>query len=261
MNIKVIKTVPLKEELWKDLNFSQEKVRDFSLDQFQGSNVASIGAGAIGSHVGLSLVRKGIGYLAIYDDDQVELKNLTRQLFSLKDVGKNKAVCLAQFLKKQGFFKTMIRPFPYRFQEALEFDHDFSHFDAIICAVDNNPTRVAVARYCLENNIPLIVSAVSRDGNIMSCAVQEPDKACLGCIMPHLINDDEYTCNLPGIIDIIQVVAGFTVYALDTILMNRHREWNLKTVFPDGSVPETSKLIEKRHDCQLCNGNQIGRHT
>lgn len=234
----------------KDLNFSQEKISGFSLEKFQKARILLIGAGAIGTHVALGLVRKGIGALDIFDDDEVESKNLTRQLFSPRDIGKNKAKCLARILSKQGFFKTTIRDFPYRFQEATDFD--FPKYDAVICGVDNNPTRTYVARFSLKKNIPLIMSAISRDANQMYCAVQEPDKSCFGCILPHAVNDDSYPCNLPGIIDINQVVAGYTVFALDTLLMNRYREWNLRMVSLDGSIPDTSVFVERKKDCEIC---------
>ncbi len=238
------------------INFSQEKVNGFDLETYQRSKVLMIGAGAIGSNVALALVRKGIGCVDLYDDDEVELRNLTRQMFSIKDVGKNKALCLAKFLSKQGFLKSTIRGFPYRFQEVLENEDTLDSYDAIICGVDNNPTRVTVSRYCLENKIPLIMSAVSRDGVQMYCAVQENSKACFGCILPHAVNDNSYPCNLPGIIDVIQVVAGLNVYALDTILMDRNREWNLKTIFLDGSVPDSSLSVPVKENCALC-----GKHN
>ena len=92
----------------------------------------------------------------------------------------------------------------------------------------------------------------------MRCTIQEPGQACFGCLQPHAINDDSYPCDLPGIIDINQVIAGFMVYALDTILMGRHREWNLRDVFLNGSVPETPAVIEKNPDCPLC-GDRDGR--
>jgi adenylyltransferase/sulfurtransferase len=253
MKVKVRWTKCVNKNKWERLNFNQQKVSGFSLTAFQNTKVASIGAGAIGTNVLVGLVRKGIGALDIFDGDFVELNNLTRQLFYLKDVGKNKAECLARFLSKHGFFNTRICGFPYRFQEALELGHDFSKYDAFICGVDNNPTRISVAKYCLEKKIPLITGAVSRDGLQMYCAIQEPERACFGCIRPNDINDNFYPCDLPGIIDINQVVAGFMVYALDTVLMNRNREWNLKMIFLDGSVPETSKNIQRNPGCPLCN--------
>lgn len=252
MKTKAYKTKSIIMKMWAELNFSQAKISGFDLEIYQNSNVLLIGAGAIGSYVALAMIRKGIGWLDIYDDDNVELRNLTRQFFSLRDVGKNKAICLSRIVSKQGFFKSTIRGYAYRFQEALEMGIDLSNYDAIICGVDNNPTRVSTAEYCLRNDVPLIVCAVSRDGNQMYCVVQEPNKACFGCIMPQAINDDSYPCNLPGIIDIIQVVSGFTAYAVDTIVMKRHREWNLKMVCLDGSVPDSSLLVPRKTNCVLC---------
>ena len=86
----------------------------------------------------------------------------------------------------------------------------------------------------------------------MDCEVQQPGKACFGCLMPHEINNSLYSCKLPGIIDINQVVSGFTVYALDTIIMERHREWNLRMLSLDGSLPESSLLMPKKDNCSLC---------
>lgn len=245
------KTNPFDPEQWKKLNYSQGKIEGFDLDKYQDSHVLLVGAGAIGSLTGLSLIRKGLGYLDIYDHDFVEEKNLTRQLFSKIDIRKNKAHCLANMLSKQGFFKSTITGYPFRFQEAIENGY-LKKPEVIICGVDNNPTRVGVTKYCLKNNIPLIMSAVSRNANIMYCAVQEPGKACFGCIMPHSLNDDSYPCNQPGIIDVIQVVSGFTVYALDTILMGRHCEWNIKMISLDGSFPDSSVIINKKANCPLC---------
>jgi molybdopterin/thiamine biosynthesis adenylyltransferase len=239
-------------KVWDELNFSQGKISGFDLETYQNAKILLIGGGAIGSHVGLGLVRKGIGHLDILDDDSLELKNLTRQLYHPKHQGKNKAECLAKILSKEGFFKSTIRGYPYRFQEALEMAMDLSGYDAIICGVDNNPTRVSVAEYCLSENIPLIINAVSRDGYQMYCAIQEPGKACFCCIMPRAMNSNIYPCNLPGIIDVIQVVSGITVYALDTILMDRNREWNLRMITLDGSYPDTSAEIMKKDSCPLC---------
>ena len=252
MKGKEYRTKPVDKGKWDKLNFSQAKISGFDLGIYQRREVLLIGAGAIGSHVALALVRKGIKCLDILDDDQVQLQNLTRQLFSTKHVGKNKAMCLAKILSKQGFFKSTIRGYPYRFQEALEMGVDLTHYHAVICAVDNNPTRVSLAKYSHPHKIPLIINGVSRDGIQMYCAVQEPGKACFGCLMPQAVNDNHYPCNLPGIIDVIQIVSGFTVYALDTILMQRHREWNLRMIALDGSIPESSLLIPKNHNCLLC---------
>ena len=263
MKPKAFKTKPLKRSKQTEANFNQAKVHNFHLDRYQRFRILLIGAGAIGTHVALALVKKGIGFLHIFDDDAVELKNLPRQLFSTRDVGKNKAIRLSKMLAKQGCFQTTITGYPYTFQEALEMDEaelDFFYFDCVICAVDNNPTRVFVAQYCIEQRIPLVTSAVSRDGNQMYCAIQQPHEACFGCILPNSVNDDSYPCNLPGIIDIIQMVSGCTVYALDSILLQRPREWNTKSIFLDGGAPDSSLFIPRKSDCALCQKEAAKRH-
>jgi molybdopterin/thiamine biosynthesis adenylyltransferase len=252
MKGKTYKTKAVAAKKWPELNSSQQKIAGFNLNAYRSAKVLLIGGGGIGSHTAQGLLRKGIESLDIWDDDKVELKNLTRQLYSIKDVGKNKAVSLAKIMSKEGFLKSTIRGYPFRFQEALERDTDLSGYSAIICAVDNNPTRIAAAEYCLSKDIPLIMSAVSRDGIQMYCAIQEPGQACFSCLMPQAINNSRYQCNLPGIIDIIQVVSGFTVYALDTVLMQRNREWNLRMFSLDGSIPDSSLYIPKSENCPLC---------
>lgn len=242
----------------EELNFSQGLVRGFNLEVFQKSKVLLVGCGGIGDKVGISLVRKGIGELHICDDDTVKLKNLTRQLFHKKYEGKNKAVCLAKMLRKQGFFNTTIKAFPLRFQE-MQRQGILEKYDAVICGVDNNPARVACSVYARLHNIPLIISSISRDATQISCAVQKPGKACFGCILPHAVNDESYPCNQPGIIDIMHIVAGFTVFALDSVLTNRHIEWNFKSVSMDGSMPDFNAFIEKKNNCQLCGKSQLPR--
>jgi len=130
--------------------------------------------------------------------------------------------------------------------------HDFKNYDVIFCGVDNNPTRTNASIFGIEHKIPLIHAAVSRDGNQMYCAVQEPGKACFGCILPHSVNDDTYPCNLPGIIDVVQLVSGFVVFALDTILSGRYREWNLRSISLDGSLPDSSINVPRKQNCDLC---------
>lgn len=236
-----------------ELNNRQEKVRGFSLERCQEGRCVVIGGGGIGSNVALGMVRKGFGAPDICDDDTVENSNLSRQLFDASDVGKNKAQRLIRHLRRHAMFPIELRGFPYRFQEMQELYPDVlraAHF--FICGVDNNPTRIAVTRHALLHGIPVIHAAVARDGGQLTCFVQEPGAACFGCAFPNAINDDSYPCDLPGIIDVLQAVAGIVVYAVDTLLCGRHREWNLRSIVLDGSVPDTCTTVPRKPDCALC---------
>ena len=62
----------------------QELVPGFSQSALRQAEGTLIGAGGIGSEIGEALVSKGIGSLRLYDDDAVELSNLSRQFYTKK---------------------------------------------------------------------------------------------------------------------------------------------------------------------------------
>jgi molybdopterin/thiamine biosynthesis adenylyltransferase len=97
----------------------QELIAGFDQAKFTMARVILIGAGGIGSEVGEGLCRKGIGHLAIYDHDVVEHTNLNRQHFFARDIGHNKAVCLARNLALHCHAGTKIEGHPLSFQDVL----------------------------------------------------------------------------------------------------------------------------------------------
>lgn len=249
---KTYRTSPIRARLIDDLNSSQAKVPGFDLKAMQAAHIIQIGAGGIGAPVATALVRKGIGKISIVDDDVVELKNLTRQYFSRSDVGKYKAHCLARQLAADGLFTTTIEAHPFRFQELLERGATFPDASIVICGVDNNGTRKAVCAYAIEHNLPAIFAAVSRGGNESYAMVQEPRQACWACAFPIYVNDVSYPCNLPGIVDVLQVVAGQIVFAVDTLLGDRPRNWNVRDTYLDGTLPDRARMVARKTDCTVC---------
>jgi molybdopterin/thiamine biosynthesis adenylyltransferase len=232
----------------------QESLAGFNQQALSEARIIKIGAGGLGGEIGEGLVRKGIGSLVILDHDVVEPTNLNRQRFYSQDLYKNKAHRLAGNLAREGFSRTTIQGYDLEFQEAIEEGIDLLGSVAIV-GVDNNPGRVAASRFYREKGIPVIFTAVSRTANNGYVFVQEPGKACFGCLFPNSVNDETYPCpGIPAVKDILKVVAGIVIYAVDTLLMNRLRFWNYKDVFLDGSVPGSDRNIMKREDCPLCQG-------
>jgi adenylyltransferase/sulfurtransferase len=207
--------------------------------------------------LGEGLVRKGIGRLTIFDHDVVDSTNLNRQKFYERDLGKNKAVCLAKNLAQEGFCGSLIRGYALSFQDAVELGIDLSGSVAV-CGIDNNPGRVAASRYFRRVGMPVIFVAVSETANNGYVFVQEadPESPCFGCMFTDAIDDNTYPCAAAAIKDILKVVAGLTVYAVDSLLMERKRFWNYKDEYLDGSVPGNAWQVEKRKECQLCGGGQ-----
>jgi hypothetical protein len=124
----------------------------------------------------------------------------------------------------------------------------------IFCGVDNNSTRVFCADYGLRHEIPVIFTGVGNDGLGAYCFVQEskPNVACFGCAKPHALNDRTFPCNLPGIIDVLQIAAGFAAFAADTLICGRYREWNYVSLFLPGGPAPSQTLIERNPNCPLC---------
>jgi len=213
--------------------------------------VLCVGGGGLISQIAPTLVRKGIGRITVLDDDIVEASNLNRQRFYEKDLGKNKALALAENLVPECIVATEIRGLAFRLEEAIARRTNLS-CDIVICGVDNNPARVAASRFFRTKGIPVIFTAVSSDADHGYVFVQERDGPCIGCLFPDMVDDDIFPCpGIPAIADILQLVGSFVVYAVDTLLMRRHRNWNYRRVsLSDGSL-DGAAVVPIRATCQL----------
>jgi molybdopterin/thiamine biosynthesis adenylyltransferase len=229
----------------------QRKIPGFDQTVFSTSSVVCIGAGGIVSQIAPTLVRKGIGRVALVDDDVVEASNLNRQRFYERDLGKNKALTLAWNLQGECIAATEIRGIPLRFEEAVARNRDLS-CHVVVCGVDNNPARIAVSRYFRARGVPVVFTAVSLDGDHGYVFVQESAGPCIACLFPDMLNDDRYPCpGTPAIADILQAVGALAVYAVDTLLMGRSRLWNYRRIsLADGSL-DGAALVPERAGCAM----------
>ena len=229
----------------------QNRIPGFDQRIFSTSRVLCIGAGGIISQIAPTLVRKGIGGITLLDPDIVEPSNLNRQRFYTKDIGRNKAIALAENLLPECIAETEIVGIPLRLEEAIARRIDLS-CDLAVCGVDNNPARVAASRFFRTRRIPVIFTAVSVSGDHGYVFVQERDGACIGCLFPDMVNDDRFPCpGTPAIADILQAVGALAVYAADSLLMTRARKWTYRRVsLSDGSL-EGASVVPLRPDCQL----------
>ncbi len=232
-------------------NDRQSKVEGFSLHAYQHAEIGLIGLGGLGTPVAHGLVRNGARHLDLFDDDIVEDTNLSRQHFHPNDVGTYKVHAAAKHLIKSALFPLTVTGFPFRFQEAFTKD-ETETYSLLICGVDNNPTRRAVAAFAYVNAIPVIFSAVARDASSVSVFVQEPGGACWSCAHPQYLNDTSYPCQLPAIIDATTVTAGLVLYAASTVICHRPRHYNNRHVYLDGGLPDSTTFIERRPDCPIC---------
>lgn len=234
----------------------QEKIPGFDQKVLSSLGIGLIGAGGLGGEIGEGLVRKGVDASYVFDYDKVELSNLNRQFFDKKDIGKNKAMRLARNLSRMGFGGTKIVGVGLSFQAAVE-KNLVPPLKALVCGVDNDETRVYVSNYGRRERIPVVFTAVSRDGNNGMVFVQEVGKACYGCVFPDALasssKKEQARCAPdPAVKDILKVVAGVVLYAVDSLFMDRKRNWNYREIFLCGFVPDRIWQVERRTDCPMC---------
>jgi len=236
-----------------------ERVPGASQKALSEARVVLVGAGGLGGEVGAGLARKGIGQLTMYDHDAVDFSNLPRQQFTLHDVGQNKAMALAANLRLQATGHTFLRGVACSFQAAVESGID-EPADVLIVGVDNNPTRVAAAQYSLARHIPAVFLAVDPTASKGYVFVQttRPGDPCFLCLYPDAVEDSRVYGCAGASIEILKVVAGIALYAIDSLLMLRPRPWNLKTVFL-GQGGDGARKVAMRTGCRLCGGGAARR--
>lgn len=226
-------------------------IAGFDQQRYSRSHVLCIGAGGLISSIAPTLCRKGIGALTILDDDAVEVSNLNRQRFYLRDIGKNKAITLVENLVPECTFSTELTGYPLRWQEAVELGI-VPACDAAICGVDNNPARTLACRLFRELGIPVIFTAVSADADHGYVFVQDATGPCFGCLFPDSISDDRFPCpGTPAVADILQSISGLATYALDSLLLKRERTWNYFRQSLSGLHPNGPCAIPLRRDCPV----------
>jgi molybdopterin/thiamine biosynthesis adenylyltransferase len=229
----------------------QRKIVGFDQEIFSKSSVLCIGAGGLISHIAPTLVRKGIGRITLLDDDVVEPSNLNRQRFYISDIGRNKALAMAENLERECIAATDIRGVAFRLEEAIARQIDLS-CDAVVCGVDNNPARAAASRYFRDKGTPVIFTGVSRDGDCGYVFIQEKQGPCIGCLYPDMADDDRYPCpGTPAVADILQAVGALAVYAIDTLLMERARNWNYRRVSLSDAEADGAAMVQSRPGCQM----------
>lgn len=237
----------------------QEQIIGFDQTRLLNADGFLIGAGGLGGEVGEGLCRKGIGHLRILDHDVVEHTNLNRQHFFPTDIGQNKACCLARNLAPHCHAGTILEGFPFSFEDAVALDIDLAAA-FVVCGVDNSEARVAVSEYYRRLATPVVFIAVDFLAECGHVFVQEstPATPCFGCAFPRSLTSGKAPCFVPASKDVLKVVAGFALYAIDSVLMDRKRNWNYRRVHLAGFAPDVLINIEQNPECPLCSCKQQG---
>ena len=194
--------------------------------RLQNSTALVIGCGALGSVIGNTLTRAGVGSLRIVDRDFLEISNLQRQvLFDEQDVADNlpKSIAAAEKLRRVNS-QVVIEPIVADVT-AASIEQLIEGVDVILDGTDNFEIRFLINDVSVKHSIPWVYGGcLGADGQSMTIIPGET--ACLNCLMsagPPPPGTTP-TCDSFGILaPIINIIAS--IQASEAIkILSGHRE-------------------------------------
>lgn len=125
------------------------------------ARVLVVGAGGLGSPIGLYLAAAGVGTIGLVDFDEVDLSNLQRQvMFATSDIGRAKVDAAEDRLRG---VNPHVQVVPHRVkltsENALAILKDY---DVVIDGTDNFPTRYLVNDACVLLDKPYVYGSIYR---------------------------------------------------------------------------------------------------
>ncbi|ACF13185.1 UBA/THIF-type NAD/FAD binding protein [Chloroherpeton thalassium ATCC 35110] len=147
------------------------------------ASVLMIGAGGLGSPLGMYLAAAGVGKLGIVEYDTVDYSNLQRQLlYKTADVGRSKAEAARDTIKSiNPFVEVEIHQVPLTSLNALDI---LKHYDVVADGTDNFPTRYLVNDACVMLGKPNVYGSIFRFEGQVSVFHLNDDTACYRCLYP-----------------------------------------------------------------------------
>ncbi len=183
--------------------------------RLKSARVLLVGAGGLGSPLGLYLSAAGVGTIGIVDHDVVDVTNLQRQiLHGTRDVGRSKLASARDRLSDVNPFVTLeTHELRLTSENALEV---LEPYDVVVDGTDNFPTRYLVNDACVLLGKPNVYGSIfrfegqvsvfdARRGPCYRCLFREPPP-------PGLVP----SCAEGGVLGVLPGIIG-ALQALETI--------------------------------------------
>jgi len=226
--------------------------------RLRDAKVLILGAGGLGSPVGLYLAAAGISQLGIADPDKVEISNLHRQIIHGFDtLGLPKTVSAAEALGEiNPGARIALHPEGFRPDNAAEL---ISRYDLIVDCTDNFATRYLVADACVLGRRPLVHGSVLREEGQVAAFL--PGCGCYRCVYPVMPDTNSIpTCAEAGVFGATCGVIGSWMAAeVIAILLGQRTQSRMQVI---DVAAGTSKLLKLSPDsaCPLCSQTATIRH-
>ena len=165
-----------------------------AVNKLKQSTVMVVGCGAVGSFAIESLARSGVGHIILVDFDKIEESNINRQLFALDSTIGIPKVDVA----KQRIFdinpEILVDTFNMFFDENTDLG---IKPDYVIDAIDTVPSKIALYKWCVKNDIPFISSmGAARKTDLTKIKIDKISKTSV-CPLANKIRKNIRDLNLP----------------------------------------------------------------
>lgn len=224
--------------------------------KLKAARVLAIGAGGLGSPLGLYLAAAGVGTIGIVDFDVVDFTNLQRQIMhGTKDVGKPKLESARERLLDVNpnitvnTYETALSS-----ENALEL---FKDYDIIADGTDNFPTRYLVNDACVLLGKPNVYGSIFRFEGQASVFYAE-EGPCYRCLYPEppppgLVP----SCAEGGVLGILPGIIG-VIQATETVKLILGKGESLvgRLLLFDALKMKFRELkLRKNPECPVCGPN------
>ncbi|MGH7128645.1 MAG: molybdopterin-synthase adenylyltransferase MoeB [Planctomycetaceae bacterium] len=221
--------------------------------RLRAGRVAIVGAGGLGSPLGLYLAAAGVGTLGLIDHDEVDLTNLQRQiLYGTSDIGRPKTEAGAERLRG-------VNPHVNVVEHATRLTSDnaldvLAPYDLVVDGTDNFPTRYLVNDACVLLGKPYVYGSIFRfDGQVSVFDARRGP--CYRCLFrepppPGLVPN----CAEGGVLGVLPGIIG-SLQALETLKLLLERGSSLVgrlAIFDALAFRWRELKLKKNPDCPVC---------
>jgi sulfur-carrier protein adenylyltransferase/sulfurtransferase len=183
--------------------------------KLKNSRVLMVGAGGLGSPIGMYLAAAGVGTLGLVDFDVVDVTNLQRQvLHGTSDVGRPKLDSASDRLREINPH-VRVEPYPERLNSDNALDI-LREYEVVVDGSDNFPTRYLVNDACVLLGKPYVYGSIFRFEGQASVFAAEGGP-CYRCLFaepppPGLVP----SCAEGGVLGVLPGIVG-TIQAMEAI--------------------------------------------
>ncbi len=232
-----------------NLNLFHDRTQKIvDITRLKNSKTAIIGCGGIGSFAAEFLARSGVGHLVLIDFDAVELSNLTRQDFTIKDIKKPKVEALKERILKV-IPSVNLTVFNKKFN-ASNADELLKDVDIVLSAVDSFAAKKEINLVCKKKGRCFVhASAFKQNGEILFVT---RNSACVECLYPD-IDDSPENPETVGVIPMVPTIVGLIASNMMlNYLSNRKTYENTLYRFDFKSMNFYKLKINPRKNCKIC---------